>query len=68
MPKVSITLPCYNEVQFMEKAFQLVLGKTYTCWVCIVMEVVMLQKKIVDESFEKYSSFENIKVKSMGFV
>jgi hypothetical protein len=32
------------------------------------MEVLMLQKKIVDESFEKYSSFENIKVKNMGFV
>lgn len=42
MPKIYITLLCYNQVQFMEKAFQLVLGKTYTCWVCIVMEVLML--------------------------
>jgi hypothetical protein len=51
----------------MEKAFQLVLGKTYTCWVCIVMEFLVLQKKSY-ESFEKYSSFEYIKDENMGFV
>ena len=43
MPNVSITLPCYNPVQFMEKAFQFVLGKTYTCWVRIVMEGLMVE-------------------------
>jgi hypothetical protein len=50
----------------MEKAFQLVLGKTYTRCVYIVMEVLILQKKYLMNRLKNILALNISKIKIWG--
>ena len=36
--KISIIVPCYNQVQYLDECLQSVLDQTYTNWECLIID------------------------------